>query len=271
MAGPALAGGRLLATGGATPVEGGAGGGIVPWAVLAGSGTGDQWGGSAFATRLSTDDYQFSSRGLAVTAYNRVELSLARQDLRLDTLGPALGLRDPHLRLDVYGIKLRALGDLVYGAWPQLSIGAQYKRQRDFAVPALVGARDDSDIDYYLAASRLYLAGAAGYNLLLNATLRSTRANQGGLLGFGGDQGNARSWHPELAAVVLLRPELAFGVEWRDKPDQLGFAREDAWSDVFVGWFPNKHAALVLAYADLGSVAGLDAQRGWYLSLQLAP
>ena len=38
---PALAGaeqGRLLATGGATSIDGAAGGGIVPWAVLAGYG-----------------------------------------------------------------------------------------------------------------------------------------------------------------------------------------------------------------------------------------
>lgn len=270
-AGLAHGGGRLLATGGATPIEGGAGGGIIPWAVLAGTGTAEEWGGSIFASTLGTPDYSFSSRGAALTAFDRVELSIARQDLRLDTLGPALGLSDPHLRMDVYGLKLRAYGDLVYGRWPQLSIGMQYKHHRDFAVPGLVGAREDSDIDYYLAASRLYLAAAGGYNLLLNATLRRTRANQGGLLGFGGDRSNSHGWQPELAAAVLFRPELALGVEWRDKPDNLGFAREDAWSDVFVGWFPNKQVALVLAYADLGSVAGLDAQRGWYLSLQLAP
>lgn len=268
---PAFAGGRLLATGGASSIEGGAGGGILPWAVLAGTGSADEWGGALFATRLQTPDYSFDARGIAVTAWNRVELSLARQDLRLDTLGPALGLGDPHLRMDVAAVKWRVGGDLVYGRWPQFSVGVQHKRHRDFGVPGLVGARADSDFDWYLSASRLYLAGAFGYNLLLNATLRGTRANQGGLLGFGGDRGEARSVHPELAAAVLLRPEWVLGVEWRDKPDNLGFAREDAWRDAFVGWFPNKHFAVVLAHADLGSVAGLADQRGWYLSLQVAP
>ena len=38
-------GGRLLATGGATMIEGAAGGGLVPWAVLAGYGTREEWAG----------------------------------------------------------------------------------------------------------------------------------------------------------------------------------------------------------------------------------
>ena len=37
--------GRLLATGGATSLEGQAGGGIVPWAVLAGYAEEGEWGG----------------------------------------------------------------------------------------------------------------------------------------------------------------------------------------------------------------------------------
>ena len=54
------------------------------------------------------------------------------------------------------------------------------------------------------------------------------------------------------------------------KPDNLGFAREDDWTDAFVGWFPNKHVAVVAAYANLGSIATLPRQRGAYLSLQLS-
>ena len=44
--------GRLLATGGATSLEGAAGGGITPWAVLAGYGERGEWGGDVFATRV---------------------------------------------------------------------------------------------------------------------------------------------------------------------------------------------------------------------------
>ena len=48
----------------------------------------------------------------------------------------------------------------------------QHKRQRDFLVPSLVGAERREDSEGYLAASRLILGGAFGYNLLLNANLR---------------------------------------------------------------------------------------------------
>ena len=58
-------------------------------------------------------------------------------------------------------------------------------------------------------------------------------------------------------------------VEYRQKPDNLGFAREDDWYDLFVAWFPSKHVAVVGAWADLGSIATLDRQRGAYLSLQV--
>lgn len=264
------AGGRLLATGGASPIEGGAGGGIEPWAVLAGMGTEDEYGGSAFVTGLNLPDYRFKAYGAAFTLRNRLELSLARQDLELVTLGPVLGLSNDHLRMDVFGVKARLFGDLVYGHGPQVSLGIQHKRQRDFLVPGLVGALRDSDTDVYLAASRLFLGGAFGYNLALNGTLRYTRANQGGLLGFGGDLNAEKKLEPAIAGAVFFRPELALGAEWRGKPDNLGFAGEDRWRDVFLAWFPNKQIAVVTAYADLGSVAGLDKQRGWYLSVQLS-
>jgi hypothetical protein len=67
---------------------------------------------------------------------------------------------------------------------------------------------------------------------------------------------------------VLLNPRWAVGVEYREKPDNLSFAGENDWSDLFVGYFPNKHLAVVLAYARLGEIAGLDHQDGVYLSLQ---
>ncbi|MGM0482112.1 MAG: DUF3034 family protein, partial [Pseudomonadota bacterium] len=62
----------------------------------------------------------------------------------------------------------------------------------------------------------------------------------------------------------------AVGVEYRQKPDNLSFAEEQDWRDVFVGYFPSKDISIVGAYTDLGSIAGLDHQTGWYLSLQAA-
>lgn len=260
--------GRLLATGGATQLEGSAGGGLVPWAVLSGYGTDTQQGGTAFATRVDTGDYSLEAAGVAYTVRNRLELSYARQRFGLGELQRRLALPTGRFDAEVIGAKLRLGGDLVYTSMPQVSLGVQHKRQLDFAIPQAVGARDDNGTDVYLAASKLFLAAAFDRHLLVNATLRSTRANQAGLLGFGGDRNAGRSLVLESSVALLLDPQWAVGVEYRQKPDNLGFAREDDWKDAFVAWFPNKRVAVVAAYADLGSIATLERQRGAYLSLQ---
>ncbi|MGV7173487.1 DUF3034 family protein [Xanthomonas axonopodis] len=267
----ALAGdGRLLATGGVSMIEGSSGGGIVPWATLSGYGTRDELGTVAFATHVDSGDYRLDVQGAALTVGNRLELSLARQRLDLGALQDRLGLPWNALGQDVFGAKVRVAGDLVYGHAPQVSLGVQYKRLRNGTLPLAIGARDDHGTDIYVSASRLLLQGAAGYQLLLNGTLLATRANQAGLLGFGGDRRNSYRLVPEVSAAVVLSPSWAVGVEYRDKPNNLGFAREQAWADAFVAWFPSKHVSLTAAFADLGDIATLADQRGPYLSLQVA-
>ncbi len=260
--------GRLLATGGATSLEGAAGGGITPWAVLAGYGERGEWGADVFATRVETGDYRLDVAGVAAAYGNRIELSYARQRFDLGTLARDLRLPDNSLSQDVLGLKLRLAGDLIYDRLPQIALGLQHKRQRDFLVPSLVGAQRREDSEGYLAASRLILGGAFGYNLLLNANLRYSRANELGLLGFGGDRRDRHSWLKEGSVAVLLDRHWAVGIEYREKPDNLSFAGESDWADLFVGYFPNKHLALVLAYARLGEIATLDHQDGVYLSVQ---
>ncbi|AZR22519.1 DUF3034 family protein [Xanthomonas vasicola] len=267
----AMAGdGRLLATGGASTIEGSSGGGIVPWATLSGYGTRDELGTISFATHVDSGDYRLDVQGAALTVGNRLELSVARQRLDLGTLQDRLGLPWNALGQDVFGAKLRLAGDLVYGHAPQVSLGVQYKRLRNGTLPLAIGARDDHGTDVYISASRLLLQGAGGYQLLLNGTLRATRANQTGLLGFGGDRRNSYRLVPEASAAVVLSPSWAVGVEYRDKPNNLGFAREQAWADAFLAWFPSKHVSLTAAFADLGDIATLADQRGPYLSLQVA-
>lgn len=260
--------GRLLATGGATSLEGAAGGGITPWAVLAGYGERGEWGGDVFATRVETGDYRLDVAGVAFAFDNRLELSYARQRFDLGTLARDLALPENSLSQDVFGVKLRLFGDLIYDRLPQVSLGLQHKRQKDFLIPALIGAQRDEDTEAYLTGSRLILGGAFGYNLLLNGGLRYSRANELGLLGFGGDRRDSRSLLKEGSAVVLFSPRWALGVEYREKPDNLSFAGESDWADLFLGYFPNKHLAVVLAYARLGEIATLDNQDGVYLSVQ---
>ncbi|KUM41490.1 DUF3034 family protein [Pseudomonas sp. EpS/L25] len=261
-------GGKLLATGGASSLEGAAGGGITPWAVIGGYGESGQPGATAFATRVWTGDYRLDAAGAAVAYDNRVEVSYARQRLDMPTLRRLMNLAEESLSQDVIGAKVRLAGDLIYDRLPQVVLGVQYKHQRDFAIPEAVGARRDSDVEGYLGASRLILGGAFGYNLLLNAGVRYSRANEMGLLGFGGDRNDSRQWLKEGSAAVFFNPRWAVGTEYRQKPQNLSFTHESDWVDAFVGYFPNKHLSLVLAYAWLGEVATLDDQEGLYLSLQ---
>lgn len=267
MSGAALAGDRLLATGGVMQIEGSAGGGLVPWAMIAGLGTRDQVGASAFCTQVHPDDFELRSCGLAIGIRDRVELSFAQHEFDLGTTVPGESIAQR-----VLGVKVKLLGDAVFDqdSWmPQLALGAQFKKNQDYGfVPQLLGAREDSSIDYYVAATKVWLAGIAGRTTLLNGTLRATQANQLGILGFGGDREGGYSFVPEASAAVFLHDNVVAGFEYRVKPDNLSVFREDDFWDAFLAFIPYKSVSLTLAYADLGNIADKADQRGWYASLQ---
>ncbi len=259
---PAQAGSRLLATGAVTAIEGAAGGGLSPWAVLSGTPSDEEVGVTATATRAWVDDYRLTVTGASLNVYDRLEVSVARQTLDLETLGG-------ELEQDIYAAKLRLFGDVLYhplGIW---SIGGQHKRVSDGTIPAALGAQHAQGNDVYLSGSKLLFSAFAGRNVLLNATLRNTSANQGGLLGFGGDQGG-RSWVAEGGVGVFITPRWIVGTEYRQKPDNLSAAREDDWQSLYSAYFFNKHLSLTGAWLDLGTIAGLPSQQGGYLSLQAA-
>jgi hypothetical protein len=262
-----LAGDRLLATGGAQMVEGAGGGGVVPWALIAGYGTNRQVGGSAFYTRVNTDDFDLDAYGAAIGFFDRVEVSFARQKFDAGSVVPGL-----MLKMDVIGAKVKVFGDAVYdqdSPWPQVSIGAMHKKNKDMAIPTAIGARKGSDTDVYVAATKVWLGGAFGRNALANVTLRSTRGNQMGLLGFGGDKKGSRSLEPEVTGAVLLTDNLALGADYRWKPDNLSVFKEENFGDVFLAWFPHRNVAITGAWARLGSIAGKKRQDGPYISIQL--
>lgn len=261
-AGVATADSKLLATGGGQQIEGQGGGGIVPWGLIAGYADAGAWGGSAALTRLRVDDLELTVAGLALGVGNRFEVSAARQRLHVRPL-------DLDIDQDVFAAKLRLTGDAVYGPLPAITAGALYKRNRDFTVPAALGAEDDAGTEFTVAAARLWLNGFAGRNVFTNLTLRNTDANQTGFLGFGGPAGG-REWLAEGSLGLFLNRHWVMGLEYRDKPDRLSAVREEAWWDAFVGWFPNKRVSLIAAWANLGDVAGLPAQDGLYLSLQFS-
>ena len=260
-------GGKLLLTNGIASLEGSSGGGLASWSLIAGNETRDGIGGSAHVTLAEFDDYRLDSEGVAIGLFNRVELSFARQALNTKGIGAALGLGYGYqLNQDIYGTKLRIAGDVVYGdpLMPQIAVGVQHKRNLDGPVTAAVGAVKAKGTDYYVSATKLFLS----HSILVGATARYTKANQGGLLGFGGDRNDDYSLQFEGSLAYQLSRKLVIGGEYRTKPDNLAIAREEDWYDLFAAYAINHNLTVAAAYVNIGSVATSDEQRGGLVSLR---
>lgn len=266
---------RILATGGVTELEGSAGGGITPWAVISGYGTDEQADVTGFYTNVTTPNFTLNDIGLAVGYFNRIEFSAASQRFGLGPTGDlALNVGPNYeLRQDIFGVKVRLYGDLVYDqdSWlPQLAFGVHHYDNTSqlgggSTVKAL-GAKSDTGDDFYLAATKLWIGAFLGRDLLANLTLRETKANQAGLLGFGGDLQDSYKVEPEVSLAVLLSQDVAVGGEYRRMPRELTIATQKDWADAFVAYFPNKNLSLTFGYATLGSIAGAPNQDGLYMS-----
>jgi len=253
--------GRFLATGGIQSLDGAAGGGINPWAVIAGYGTSNQWGATASYTNVTLPDFNVNQLGASVGINNRFELSYAYQQGNLSG-----ALDGQNIGQHILGAKVRLLGDAIYDQdtpLPQLALGVEYKQNlsgSDMLTDggALGGAVDDSGTDVYLSATKVMIGGFFGYNWLVNANLRYTKANETGLLGFGGPGEDDYELRPEFSTAVLVRPDVAIGYEYKQMGDNLSGAglKESDWHDVFIAYFPNKSVSFAVAYAHLGDVGG---------------
>ncbi len=250
--------GKLIATPGVSQIEGAAGGGLVPWAQLAGYASRDEIAINAFCSHGNVDDFKLDVCGAQLNLYDRLELSIAEQEFDVEAL-------DLRIRQRVLGGKIRLYGDLVYSRWPQVSLGIQYKQLDDPLVANLLGAEKDSGTDYYLAASKLHLGAIGGLNWLWNVTGRYTEANQIGLLGFGSED-HDHELMLEASTALLFGRHLAVGIEYREKPDNLSL-KENDWKSAFVAWVPNKYISLTAGWLDLGEIAGIDDQDGLYFSI----
>jgi hypothetical protein len=282
---------KLLLTGGVSQVEGAAGGGLTPWAVIGGYGTNNEIGGNVHYTYAKTNDFSLDTYGVTLGIYDRFELSVAQQSFDVSDLrskvkaglgADAIG-RD-EIEQTIIGAKVRVLGEAVLDAdtWmPQVAVGVQYKKNHDgdFVTGGVIGAKKDHGVDFYVVATKLLL----DKNILLNGTVRMTKANQFGLLGFGGDKHDSYSPELELSAAYLLAKNVAIGAEYRTKPHNLentvGGAvdlKEDDAFDVFVAYAPTKNISLTAAYVNLGNIATVNAvganygkQDAIYLSAQI--
>lgn len=278
--------GKLLLTGGVSTIEGAAGGGLSPWAVIGSNATQGEVGGSAYVTHVSTKDYGLNVFGAALGIHDRFELSIAQQDLNTRGTGTALGLPGLHLKQTIVGAKVRVLGDAVLDSdtfMPQVALGVQFKQLGSTGLDATLDAlgAKRSGADVYVSATKLLLS----QGLLLNGTVRATKANQNGLLGFGATLGGNESSYrlqPELSVAYLLSKNIAVGAEYRFMRNRLESAgraaglgnglRAGDWKDVFIAWAPSKNFSLTLAYVDLGVIVpattGGRKQTGYYLSAQ---
>jgi hypothetical protein len=213
---------------------------------------------------------------------------MAQQDFNTRATGTALGLPGLHLKQTVVGAKVRVLGDAVLDSdtlMPQVAVGVQYRALGstglDGTLDALGAKRHGTDV--YVSATKLFL----GQSLLLNGTLRATKANQNGLLGHGATLGGDESKYslqPEFSVAYLLSKNVAVGAEYRVMRNKLQAAgnaaglgnglRASDWKDVFIAWAPTKNVSLTLAYVDLGVIVPATTasrkQTGYYLSAQLA-
>lgn len=254
--------GKIKGTGGVSSIQGSAGGGLIPWATLGSYAERGETGATVFATRADVDDFQLDVAGAAVNFHDRIEASVARQSFSIKASNETI-------RQDRINLRYRAAGDILYGRLPQVTLGVEHGSLKDPETARAVGARNRSGTDYTLSVARAWLAGPGNRTALVNANLRYSRANQYGILGYGGDDQD-RSVHLEAAAAVFLNRAWALGVEYRQKPDNLSALREQSARDIFLAWFPNKRLSFTAAVLDLGDIAGAPDQSGYYLSMQLA-
>lgn len=257
-----------------TEVEGSSGGGLTPWALAAPKSP------NVSITNVNTQDFHIRSIALSAAPIKRLEVSLATQLVDAPTVGSALNLSQ---RIDMTTVGLK--WKLFEGAKnaPAIAFGMQIKHVTGAipdALEAMGAIGGESGIDYYLAATdavRLF-----GRPVILSGTLRATKANQFGLLGFGGGRFGNDNYHivPEASAGMFVATKLAIGVEYRAKPNNISLTvfsiQENAATDIFVSFFPTKRTAITAAYADLGQIgpsrsavpAIANRQSGFYIQAQ---
>ena len=137
-------------------------------------------------------------------------------------------LRGYKLKQEVFGLKVRVIGDAIYDqdtSMPQVSLGLQYKGNKDGTViPFLNGALKalkpdikNRGTDFYVAVSKLFL----DKSILVNGTVRLTKANQYGLLGFGGPDGHRCRPEFEGSIAHLIRRDFVVGAQVRTKRGNL--------------------------------------------------
>ena len=293
--------GKVLATGGVSMTDGAGGGGITPWATITGYGTRDGINGNVHYTYVYLPNYTLNSIGAAVGLFDRVELSYANDVLPTGSTFNTVGLLtttggvptgiepwNTTIKMDIFGAKVRLFGEAIYDSdnlIPQVAVGGFYKRNRNEALLKTLQAAKSKDWEAYVSATKIFFP----INTLINVTLRYTAANETGLTGFGGPDGDKKKIRPEVSIAYLLNKGTAIGAEYQKHgrnleglsanlgtvavPGGSGNSQaltqhESDWYDAFVAFFPSKNLSITMAYAMLGNITLTPNQNGYYISLQ---
>ena len=161
--------GKLLLTGGVSSIDGAAGGGLTPWAVIGTNATDGEIGASAFVSRAVSQDYSLNVMGAALGYKDRFEVSVARQDfdaspaIALNGIAPFGVQPGQKIKMDILGLKLRVAGDAVLDSdtlMPQIAVGLEYKKVDPGSIGSVLKFLDakTQDTDFYVSATKLFLA-----------------------------------------------------------------------------------------------------------------
>lgn len=259
---------RALGTSGLSSLEGASGGGIATWATIGGYGSNKSMGMAFHYSYVNITNYWDQNAGAVLGIHDRVEISYSHNFFQTRGTGALLGIgRGYQFDLDTGGIKVRLFGHIADKTLiPQISIGGMYKHDGDSKVIHEVGSKHVNGGDAYVAVTKLF----PKIGLLVDTTMRLTKGNQWGILGFGGDRND--NYYPQfegsLGYLPWFAPGLVVGVEYRTKPRNQNFTPESNWFDVYASYFVNKHLNITAAYVSLGTIATFRNQTGVYFSAQ---
>lgn len=261
-------GGKLLLINGVMMIEGSLGGGILLWVLIVGNEIVDGIGGFVYVLVILFFDYVWESYGVVIGIYDCFELSYVCQNLNMWDVGVKFGIGKGYMfNQDVFGVKLWFVGDVVYGSvyLLQIVIGVQYKYNFDVLIVVVVGGWYSEGIDFYVVVSKLLLC----QSILFGVIVCYIKVNQGGLFGFGGDQGvNCIVQFEGMFGYQILW-WLVVGGEYCFKFDNLGFVKEDDWVIVYVVYVIIKNVIVIVVYVDFGSIVIVDCQCGVFLLFQI--
>jgi len=300
-------------------IEGEGGGAIVPWAYVSNPSTDGGVGMPAVSMwTWVSDSYTINFWPVAVTigdslelgvAYQNLDTSTLRDDLKSDSyaaLGGAarLDIGMDNVQMVTAHAKYQFLKET--DTMPAMAVSVSYKKAIDVdelndnltddvralggVVPALatapdvldwMGVDDDDGFEVNLMATKLWKTKIP---ILTAVNLRYTQANQLGFLGFSDDW----TLNPEVTLAILPEPNVAIGIEYRHKPDELksvndylnangvagGLAQlgdytfeESDFVDVFAVYFPTPKLSIAAGVANIGNVVHKETNAIWAFNI----